>query len=269
MRPFSILSILVFVILPGLTPRGASAQECEPEKAEFAKLSHTVIIRSKEDARNYPRVRESGTERLHKYLEEQILQQLRSDSFPHPTNIQLRIRCVQSGVPEYSRFADVTNLPIVFRLPDSKAAVAVGFVLYRGGAGAPDLRPYFEVFQKDGQDWGAVGEVGASFAQRTFYVRPINAAKTGDNWFLLWGHRIGDSGARLRLAIAAYDGTSIREIWSLDGLTGTRVAGVFGDHIVLEGEVTNQRGRAEEFRERFDIVADGLKLVQREVTKSY
>lgn len=262
--------MVVLVVIASLC-KAASALDCEPQKSELAELNQAIIIRDREDARHYQLVKDNGTERVRNYLEGQILQQLRTDSFPQPTNIELRIRCVQSAVPQYEigRKDGSTNMPVAFLLSGDKPTVAVGFEIYRGGAGAPDIRPYFAVFQKRDHEWTLSGEVGSSFTQRTFFVHPIKAGRPGESWFLLWGKRIGDSGARLRVAIAAYNGTSLREIWSVDGLTGTQVTGIFGDHIILEGEVTNQKGRAEDFRERFDVVPEGLKLVKREIMKSY
>jgi hypothetical protein len=260
------------LVLPIVLPPSASASsDCEAQRQEFAKLNRPLIIKDASEARLYPVVAESETEKAHKYLDNSVLTYLNGSSSVRPNDLVLLIQCIQSVIPNYEigRKEGSTNLPVAFLLPEDRPTIAVGFEIYRGGAGAPDIRPYFEVFRRADKGWEQIGEAGASFAQHSFYARPILAGKPGEKWFLLWGRRIGDSGARLRIVVAAYTGPSLHEAWSIDGLTKTEIAGNFEDHLILRREVTNEKGRAQEVQERFDVVPDGLKLSKREVIKSY
>jgi len=40
----------------------------------------------------------------------------------------------------------------------------------------------------------------------------------GESWFLAWGFKIGDSGARLAIRLYAFNGDEVRVVWKRDGL---------------------------------------------------
>lgn len=261
-RLASILAALFFAFVPALT----YGIDCEAQRTEYAKLNRPLIIRDMADARAYSSSLEAtATEAVHKYIDEQILEQLNSDILFQPTNIISRIQCIQSRVPEYLRLGELTNSPAAYPLGGEKAALAVTFEIYRGGAGTPNLIPFFEVFQKKQNVWVRLGSAGTDFDTSTFFVHAIDAGRAKETWFLLSGRKIGDTGSRLHLDILSYDGSSLRSIWNISDLPRTEIGEVARDHIILTGDGTDSKGKYAVFTERWDISPEGLKKVSREV----
>lgn len=211
------------------------------------------------------------TEKLHALLDEQIIAQLTIDGFPQPAKVVERVRCIQSGVPGYAagEAAGVTDTPTAFDIGLSgEIATAVAFDILRGGMGAPDNRPYLEVFRRNSGHWESAGSIGSDFTGHWLFVRPIQAGRPQQKWFLLWGAQFGEGNAPLRMAVAAYDGNSLSEIWAKD-LPAVGTVEISGDHVIVSGEDTNEKGRAEDFEDLYKAVPGGLEFVSRRITKSY
>lgn len=51
--------------------------------------------------------------------------------------------------------------------------------------------------------------------------------------------------------------------------SGTVVERATGNQVILAGEITNSRGRAEDFEEEYHTVTEGLRLVSRSIVKTY
>ncbi len=267
MRGRSLKIVLVFTVLPCAI---AVAANCGAQKSEYRKLNRPLIVTSAADARAYPRLVESATQKLHEYLEGQILKKLNAESFPQPAKLISLIQCIQGGIPQYGRMSEITNFPAAFVLTAANTpTLAIGFVLYRGGAGAPDLQPYLEIVRKSTAGWIRIASYGEEFRGHTLFVYPIPPGKPAQDWFLLSGRRLGGSGASLRIAVAVSDGKTLSEIWTQDMPSGTTIQGVSGNHVILTGETANALGRAEDFRLQYDIVPEGLKLASKTITKSY
>lgn len=238
---------------------------CNAQSDAYAKLNRPLIIRGREDAERYPALKGRATDELHAYVVAQLLTQL-SVIGAQPAKLTSFLRCMQGNGPEYRNLYLFTNLPFAFTLDGDKPTVAVGFVLYRGGIAIPDLRPYLEVFQQQDGNWKDLGNVGADFEARTFFVWLLKPGKPGQHWFLIAGNRLGDTGTRLRLAIAAFDGATFREIWAMPDLAYGVLAGIRGDDVLVGGHHTNAQGRGEEFCDRYTVIPSGLKWIGRTVS---
>lgn len=249
----------------------AAAQNCEPAKLTFKTLNEQVIVGSDEPekARTYPALVREVTQKLHALVDEQIIAQLDADRFLQPANVVLRISCVQSLIPAYARGQGGTNTPIAHTITNvGMPAVAVGYLLLRGGIGAVDTQPYLEVFRKNGDHWGNAGSVGSDFEWHTFFVQPFGRLGEGQTDFLLWGSQIGMGNAPLRMALAVYNGKSLAETWSTN-IPGGAMKEISVDKVTIFIERTNENGRAEDSEEVYQPVPGGMELVSRRVLKVY
>jgi hypothetical protein len=261
-------------LLTLLWPAVVQAASCDVQKQTFAKLNKQIAFEENTDAKSaanaYIKLAEPITEQPRNLVDQQIIDQLRADEFPQPANVVKRVRCLQSGISEYALFNKEGCDPVAFNARlGTQLGLAVAFDIFRGGIGAPDLRPYLEVFQNDGSRWKLTGSVGADFTGHSLRVQPLQAGKPGELWFLLWGARLGMGNAPLHLVVAAYDGTSVKEIWTRDLASAPLVEQISGDRITLSGEENNRKGRAQDFVEVYKVVPEGLALSSRRITKVY
>ena len=264
-KPVAVALMLIAALKPG-SSSASHASECEKQASEFAILNRPLIVENAEDARRLTAtVEDAATEKIHSYVDEQILGQLSSHDSADSASLVLQIRCIQSLVPEYQRMAEVTNAPLAFSLASDRPVVALAYEIYRGGAGVPDLLPYFEIFERQKNEWKRTGGAGSEFASSTFFVQPLNSPVKGERWFLLYGNRIGETGSRLRLQVVAYDGGALRTVWEKADIQRAYVRKVDGDRLLVAGSANDPEGHEMEFTEEYLVVSEGLKLTERKI----
>lgn len=237
----------------------AYGSDCGTDNNVFATLNAPLIIHSTADAKALTPTKETElTNKLHDYVESRMLALLSIPSKDPAAELTGYIRCLQGSVPEYSNWKDQTNTPWGWNLSPGRA-VAVAYWIYRGGAGVPDLRPYFEVFEQTRDaEWVNVGEGGSTFVASTFFIKPIESPKTGEEWFLLFGNLIGDTGTRLRLEVVSFNGERLRTRWQRSGMRTTYVSKVDARQIFLKGTRIGAKGKAEDFEEILKVAGGGL-----------
>jgi hypothetical protein len=126
------------------------------------------------------------------------------------------------------------NTPYVqFLGTDSNRSLAVAYGILLGGDIIPKTRPYLELYRQASGDWSLKATVGAEMNDATFFIKEMNPGIPGEDWFLTWGTTVGDTGARLRLFLYAFDGRQVRTIWSREGLSEGLVQ-VHPDSIILD-----------------------------------
>jgi hypothetical protein len=257
---------LASIIIAAVTSIGACGEEpaCGTDGAVYAAFNTPLIYRTDAAAVAYPPGKQATmTDKLHSYVDARIISLLESQPTPQPSKVVNYLTCVQSDVPEYQNWKDETNTPFAEELKREPSALAVSFWIYRGGAGVPALRPYFEIFKKATTGWVQVAEAGSNFEASSFFVYPIQASRKGETWFLLAGNLIGDTGVRLHLEVVGYDGQSLHAIWDKGGMNRTRVDRVRDSYVILTGNGVDRKGHEIEFTERWDVVASGLKQTSR------
>ncbi len=158
------LALIIF-ILCGCTSIAQGISRCNSQRDAYAALNRPLIIRGMDDARRYPTIKDRATDQLHAYVVAQLLELLPRIG-AQPATLTAFLRCMQGDGPEYRNLYLLTNLPFVFTLDGDRPAVAIGFVLYRGGIAIPDLRSYLEVFQEQDGNWKDLGSVGTEFDAR-------------------------------------------------------------------------------------------------------
>jgi hypothetical protein len=163
-------------------------------------------------------------------------------------------------MPEYQNFHEETNTPVAYRARPNTARIVIAYYLYRGGNAIPDTRPYLEAYSKvDSHTWRWIGEVGSTFEKSTFFVHQISAGVEGQEWFLLTGFEIGDTGTRLRVEVVAFDGEALKTIWQTSGLVHTTLAEVHQDYIILSRYEGYRDGHDVFQLDRYDVVREGLR----------
>ena len=245
----------------------ASAVECDTAKIKYAELNRPLRVEyAGENA--YLSTRDARTDKIHRFVVDELSNRLNFGTPPY--ELPTYIHCLQDLVPENAAGirASVTNLPVAYRLSQDGRAIAIGYQIYRGWAAVPDDRNYFEVYRDTNGHWNLMGSVGSDFDGSTFFVNPINAGKPGEDWFLFSGNSFGSTGGRLHLEVVGFDGKSLTVVWQ-SSIKGSSLESVAGGRVVITGEETNEAGRAEDFREEFHVVPDGLKSVSRQVIKAY
>ncbi|HET7205959.1 MAG TPA: hypothetical protein VFI95_05190 [Terriglobales bacterium] len=246
---FLLISMLMF------HPYTLRAAECHDVKERYAELNRPLRV-DYAGEQAYLSVRDAQTEAIHRFMVEQLLNRLNS-GLQALGDLKAFTECVQSLVPENSVTVEVTNFPLVLPLTPH-AAVAVGYQIYRGWSAVPDDRYYFEAFGEHEGKWRLDGSIGSSFDGSTLFVQPIDAGKSGENWFLFSGIRLGNTGGILHLEVVSYDGKALKSVWT-DSLPRVSLTAVYRNYILLDGEATNASGHYFEFRKRLDVVPSGLK----------
>jgi hypothetical protein len=246
-----------------LLPLGAVAgtawpqtASCPAEQQQYSRLNRPLIIETDEERAVYtPEREERLTQVLHLFVVQQFGAQLARDSSPE--SVEHFLRCMQAGMPMYERIEEFSgNVPQVLRLADG--ATAVGYFIVRGGLGIPNVRNYFEVYQKQGDSWSIVGTAGAELGSATFFVYPISSGRPAEHWFILSGKKYGGTRGNLRLFVVAYDGMSVRTVWQSEDYPWTTIAEVQKGHVVLTGTSRDEVGLAFEFRKVLTVVPEGL-----------
>jgi hypothetical protein len=238
---------------------GSSPQDCGPKSATFQELNRSLIFQTEADWKRFNKEQyESLTKAAHDFIRKQILAELDSGKTA-PGAIEALVRCLQS-MPEYQNFRDETNTPAAYRTGSGPSAFVIAYYLYRGGTAIPDTRPYLEAYTKAGSHtWRWTGEVGATFEKSTFFVHQISAGIPEQDWFLLTGFEIGDTGTRLRVEVVSFDGETLKTIWETSGLTHTTLAEVHPNYIILSRYEGYRDGHDVFQLDRYDVVREGLR----------
>ena len=112
--------------------------------------------------------------------------------------------------------------------------LVTAFAVLTGGEGIPDVSAYIKFYSKEAGIWKLEADTGSEFAGCAFSVAAIHGSPTPNEvWYLAWGMVIGDTGARLKMRLYAFDGASVRTVWEQSGLRGGHVS-VSGNQITLD-----------------------------------
>ena len=124
-----------------------------------------------------------------------------------------------------------------------------------GGEGIPDSQPFIDFYVERNGEWKLQAVTGSEFRASTYYVSSIPPGLAGESWFLAWGFKIGDSGARLAIRLYAFNGDGVRVVWKRDGLAGGNVE-VSGNTVAIS--YFRQRSDAEATTEILHVAPNGL-----------
>jgi hypothetical protein len=255
------LVLFSFVVFPcAVTAR--SQDQCAPDRDQFEKMNRPMFVGPKStaaDAANYEKTKDTTTEALHRFLIRSILSELRRVG-PDRAEESLPgwISCVQSGIPQYARLNETPGVPAAYLA--GTARIMLVYEIDRGYEAIPQLTYFFEVYSLEGALWKLIAsKTPHQFDAASLNVSKVAPAPPGDYCLLLTGKHYGDTGARLYLELLAFDGHTLRELWS-EVKPRTWVVSVKTDTITLGSEEVDRNGHnAREVTKTFRVEKHGLK----------
>lgn len=148
----------------------------------------------------------------------------------------------------YADLAEISGLP----------TLVSAFMILEGGYGIPDSLSYIQFYSSDGEGYKLKAEVSDDFRQFMFQVRRVPSSNPNEVWYLVWGTRWGDNGARMRVRLYGFDGSSLRTIYQREGLYGGSLT-VSGDRVDISYQDFERRFIVEQaIHEHYRIGGDGL-----------
>lgn len=178
-----------------------------------------------------PSKRQEQLARMHQLIRDQIGAAISEAN--RQTNDELlreRIKAIQS-LSFGTLTAESTNTPFVVPfLIDGREGYCASYLILKGAAAIPDSDVYLECYEaRDGHLSVTVGE-STDLNQRTLFLYHVPRQIAGEERFLVWGNRLGDTGARLSARLYSFNGREFRITWRRDDLT-------FGELKIVNGTV--------------------------------
>jgi len=185
-------------------------------------LNEQLVTRSKEDLKSYTPDRVNAlTARICNLLTEFILSQLNQTPSVSGGVLARRLRAV---LGEYVVTEEETNTPYASQQTLGASPVLVtAYLLYRGGAGAPNTKAVVQVFVRRGAEYSVVGQVGDEFDGHGLFLNQVRAWPDAELWYLAQGVRFGASHRNLTVVLYSFDGQKLRPIWQKYDLPGGEV----------------------------------------------
>ena len=235
----------------GQTTGAPSVGHSAPRASEYFRLGRQIFS-SPEDTGSGGLQRADLAEpvqvRLRDLVREAVGATLVSDS-PVLSNVITTINNVQGELGFSAAWGvEVTNVPFAdFSRLNGTPTLVDAYVIIQGGA-VPDSRAYVDFYQHVYGEWQLKATEGREFRGSTFFVSRIRPGISGEEWYLAWGQRLGDTGSRLNVRIYGFNGVTARTVWKRDDL-------VRGNLQLLDGAVTL------DYEERYAPTEPGVKHV--------
>ncbi len=243
---------------------GQAEKPCSAERARFQQMNRGMFVdhtSTAADAASYEKNKDSATEALHQFLVWSISSELGRMNKEKPETAVLvnRIRCIQSGIPYYSKDREFSNLPVAFSLAGNRPLVVVGYSIHRGYTATLQDTHFLEVYVRANADWEVlVAAAPHDFDAATLNISKVNSSAPNDQWFLLTGKRYGDTGGRLFIALLDFDGKALKELWS-QVRPRTALVRVLPNGVVVTSEEPDKSGHVREVTKTLLIDERGLK----------
>jgi hypothetical protein len=156
-----------------------------------------------------------------------------------------------------------TNTPFAegFKI-NGQQGMAVAFVVLRGGSAIPDTLPVLQFYTKELGEWKLRAETDADFHGCSYMVSSLESPVLGESWWLSWGQTYGDTGARRKVRLYAFDGETVKTVWHRDELRAGSIR-VAKDRKTVVLEYYRKEGTPEQprpdllIREEWYLTPDG------------
>jgi len=232
----------------------------------YIRLSEQIYPVSLNDGQSHPEFKFPSAEKigqirlqLHDLMREEIGSAL-ANGAASPDQLRKAMIALQ----EKSSLGEMGgNLPFVQSLElDGVPTLAVGYSVAFGGLAIPASDPWLEFYQKINGIWTfkAQSPIDAAFYGSSFFIAPLAPGVDGQAWFLTWRETFGDTGARLRLRLFAFDGTRAGRIWSENERIAGKVSVSKSSVELSFDKEYHSRYRVEEVLE---VVPTGLRVASR------
>lgn len=197
---------------------GVGAQTERPPKdvqavaARAHALNRQLVTRYNEDLKSYTPDRVNAlTARIHGLFTEYILSQLNRPSPASATLLAQQLRLLQG---EYVVAQEETNTPFVSNQElGTRTVLLTAYLIYRGGAGAPDSKAVIQAFVRRGNRYFLADETGDIFDRHGLFITEVTTRGPSEIWYLAHGVRFGAAHRDLTVVLYSFDGKDLRPIW--------------------------------------------------------
>lgn len=227
-------AILAFILVTAAIACGQNPVD----RQEYNNLDRRIFFHpDRQDEKTFERMSPSEVVRARGKMHDIVTRSIRSAAMARDSSaasVQKAITVVQGGKPllgydpsdqiemPYVDMSDIQGFP----------TMVAAFAVLSGGAGIPDVSAHIQFYFKVSGAWGLVAERGDDFGGCGFAVAALRSPVPGEVWYLAWGKVIGDTGARLKMRVYAFNGGSVRTVWQKDGLFGGSVE-INRDQVIL------------------------------------
>ncbi len=109
------------------------------------------------------------------------------------------------------------------RLSGVMDAFLVAFAVMKGPLAAPAPDPFLQFYVKTPVGWKLGSEVDHGLEGLTIEIAPVTSGTQDEFWVIVWGMRIGDTGARVSVRLYAFGTSGVRTLYTRDNLHGGKV----------------------------------------------
>lgn len=229
-----IISILIMVFaascLNGQIPDRSS---CTLARDQFTAINDRLLRSNGHPGPIDDKAMSVGTDNLEAYVTKVVLGRL--VDIGDSSAIRAYLMCMQQrdGVRPWD---DLTDGPQVFVQVTQNPPLALSeFLVMRGGNAIPQTHPILQCFARNGTRWKQVGTFADAekFDGRTLYVHPLASPIPGEEWYLVSGRTIGDTGGRLRVEVVSCSAEQFRTVWTRDEIFHGKIDDVQSGYVTL------------------------------------
>lgn len=219
----NLLSLLVMGAFVAVLAQGQQS----PGREEYEKIDKRILFRgNKRQPRDfvYPSAEEraAGRKELRNIVTRTIQRTANSKGMTEQIIIDAIIELQQYDFWKWR--SDEPSLPFVHLATVSGiSTMTAAFAVVSDGLGIGDVSAHIQFYSSLAEGWNLVAETGEEFEGCNFKVAPLRSPIEGQAWYLAWGSVIGATRQRTKLRLYAFDGFSLRTVWSRDGLSGGMV----------------------------------------------
>jgi hypothetical protein len=219
-------------------------------------VGRALIVRSPEDAKRYnPDFEREQTQKLTKALDSYVSATLEGKPDVTARDVRAGLKAVYDP---WTEWGDMVDAPQAWRVSlKGQQFLVVALLLNRNGQGAPRSKALLEAFAlRDGKGQ-VVSSTGDTFDGHGLFAREMTSHVPGESWFLVYGKRFADSGARSEVVLYSFDGTQFQTKWSRSELSALRL-NVDGDTLDLNYWTPGPASVRKPVHERYRLTEKGV-----------
>ncbi|MBL8178541.1 MAG: hypothetical protein JNK48_27965 [Bryobacterales bacterium] len=198
------------------------------------------------------------TRTLHELISETIAETLReSEKSTLVNRVVGNVRSLQGRLHK-----NLQDLPaaVIGTIGDHDV-LAAAFEILQGSSTIPEPEPHIHFYLNKSGFWYLAAEAPPDLDKFALKIRSIGSPVSGEVWILAWGSRYGDNRTKMHARLYAFDGGSVRTVWSQDALHGGEIK-VEGDRITVTYYDPAKWGIDPPNLEEYAITGTGLNRVR-------
>ena len=225
------MKILISLLFTLMAPLAGAQTSCDAARLIFEEKARQLLIHSQEDAKRLTPERMGilTTETI-AFMDAELKRRLSAGSTPE--ELQSYMRCLLSG-GAYANWIGETNTPLV--ATDSQVAeIIAAYWLIRGGDAVPDTKPIVTVFRKSSGRWAVAHSWDDNLLNGFSFTARLTKATSKGTLLLMYGQKIGDPEASLKIVVLRISETGITTIYNGPSLPRARVVSEDASGLLVE-----------------------------------